>query len=379
MRRIQIAGLVALLALGGCKKSAPPADDGKLKIGLVSDVGGRGDQSFNDSALRGLETWAAGVAYSPTGYTPVSDAAFKASIPADVAALGPLTHLDVKPLVLQAKSQEDYEPSLQQLAAESSASLTIGIGFMLENSVEAVAKRNPSAKFLLIDSAILDTQNKPYVLPNVATVNFREQEGSYLVGVLAALVSKTNKVGFVGGMELPLIKKFEAGFEAGVRDTRPATEIVPVYTGSFDNPGAGKQQAQALLAKGVDIVFQAAGSDGIGVIEAVKEARAAGKDVYAVGVDSDQSHLAPQAVLTSMVKHVDLAVYREIQKVKQGHFAPGDETWGLKEGGVGLAPIRVKLANQAAVMAAVDAARKKIESGALHVPATLAELVATKR
>lgn len=378
MRTAKILAVCAL-ALAGCTKNGTKgaATAGKTKIGLVSDVGGRGDQSFNDSAIRGLETWAAGVVYSPSGYQPLSDAAFKASIPADVTRGAPSKHLGVEPVVFQAKSQEDYEPSLQ-LSVESGAQLTIGVGFMLEKSVEAVAKRNPTSKFLLIDSPLLDENNKPYVLPNVASITFREQEGSYLVGVLAALASKTGKVGFVGGMELPLIKKFEAGFKSGVHDTNPKIEVLTGYTGSFDNPNAGKQTAQGLLDKGADILFHAAGSDGLGAINAVKEARAAGKNAYVVGVDSDQSHLAPDAVLTSMVKHVDLAVYREIEKVQQGQFKPGDEQWGLAEGGVGLAPIRVNIANKAELQAAVERARKDIVDGKITVPATLQELEAHK-
>jgi basic membrane protein A len=367
------------LALSACKKDAvapgTPAkvETAKLKIGLVSDVGGRGDQSFNDSAIRGLELWGAGVLYSPTGYTPVADAAFQETIPAEVKVLGALPHLPITPVVLQAKSQEDYEPQLQ-LAIDDGAALTIGVGFLLENAVETVAKRNPNAKLLLIDSQILDEKNHPYVLPNVATVSFREQEGSYLVGVLAALQSQSGKVGFVGGMELPLIKKFEAGFKAGVRATKPDAQILVGYTGSFDNPNAGKQTAQDLLGKGADVLFHAAGSDGLGVISAVKDARASGKNAFVVGVDSDQSHIAPEAVLTSMVKHVDLAVYRQVQKVQAGQFKAGDEDWGLKEAGVGLAPIRVKLPNLPALEAAVEQARQKIIAGEIKVPATLAEL-----
>lgn len=380
MRTAKILALAALV-LAGCTKhessgTASTAAPAGKKFGLVSDVGGRGDQSFNDSAIRGLETWAAGVRYTPSGYEKLSPDAWTQSLPPELAksAKAPFP---ITPVVIQAKSQEDYEPSLQ-LSVENGAALTIGVGFMLENAVETVAKRNPNAKFLLIDSQILDEKNKPYVLPNVATITFREQEGSYLVGVLAALASKTGKVGFVGGMELPLIKKFEAGFKAGVRDTNPKAEVLVGYTGSFDNPNAGKQTAQGLLDKGADIIFHAAGSDGLGAISAVKEARAAGKNVYAVGVDSDQSHVAPEAVLTSMVKGVDLAVYREVEKVLNDQFKAGDEQWGLKENGVGLAPVRVNLPDKDKLLAAVETARKNIIDGKISVPATLQELEARK-
>jgi basic membrane protein A len=373
---VLLAMLTMLCSTIGCKKSSGTASgqggQAKLKIGLITDVGGRGDQSFNDSGLRGLETWAAGVKYSPSGYSPLSEDEFKATVPADVAG-GQLAHLGVEPVVVQAKSQEDYEPDLQ-LSVDDGTALTVAVGFMFESSVATVSKRNPNAKFLLVDSPILDASNAPYVLPNVATLTFREQEGSYLVGVLAAQVSGSGKVGFVGGMEQPLIKKFEAGFKAGVRKANPNATVLVSYTGSFDNPNAGKQAAQDLLSKGADVIFQAAGADGLGVIAAVKEARAAGKNVYVVGVDSDQAHLAPEAVLTSMVKHVDLAVYRTIQSVQTGTFKAGDVQWGIKEGGVGLAPIRVNLPNKDKLTADLDAISKQIASGEIKVPATLTEL-----
>jgi basic membrane protein A len=383
MRPVLRCALALALALAGCKKSgeATPAAPGaapekaKVKIGLVTDVGGRGDQSFNDSGLRGLETWAAGLKYTPGGYVPLPAEEFKASVPADVAAQGALAHLGVEPRVVQAKSQEDYEPDLQ-LCVDDGAALTVGVGFMFAKSMELVAKRNPQAHFLLVDSPILDSSNTPYVLPNVATVTFREQEGSFLVGALAAQVTQTGKVGFVGGMELPLIKKFEAGFRAGVRKLRPDLPVLVSYTGSFDNASAGKQAAQDLLSKGADVIFQAAGADGLGVIAAVKDARAAGKAVYVVGVDSDQSHVAPEAVLTSMVKHVDLAVYRTIQQEQGGAFKGGDTQLGLKEGGVGLAPLH-NVPNADKLQASLDALAKQIASGELKVPGTLAELEAS--
>ena len=371
---------LALLLLVGCKKGGEPAapagasptDKAKLKIGLVTDVGGRGDQSFNDSGLRGLETWAAGEQYSPSGYTPLPEEAFQVSIPADVAAQGAIKHLGVEPRVVQAKSQEDYQPDLQ-LLVDDGAALTVGVGFMFAKSVETVAKQNPNAHFLLVDSPILDGSNTPYVLPNVATVNFREQEGSYLAGALAAQVSPSGKLGFVGGMELPLIKKFEAGFRAGVRKLKPDAQVLVSYTGSFDNASAGKQAAQDLLGKGVDVIFQAAGADGLGVISAVKDARAAGKSVYVIGVDSDQSRVAPEAVITSMVKHVDLAVYRAIQQLQSGAFRAGDQQLGIKEGGVGLSPLRL-VANAAALQTSITDLAQQIASGAIKVPATIPEL-----
>jgi basic membrane protein A len=377
--RFALALAAASLALVACKKDSPaPASAGgeaplaatSLVIGLVTDVGGRGDQSFNDSALRGLETWAAGARFVSGGYEKLPSAARELTIPQELRAR--VTPLAVKPLVVQSKAQEDYQPNLQ-LLVDQGASLTVGVGFMLENAVEAVAQANPDAKFLLIDSPLLDARGAPRALPNVRTVVFREEEGSFLVGALAGLVAK-EKVGFVGGMEIPLIKKFEAGYRAGVKTTNPKATVLVQYTGTFDNVAAGKQVAQDLVAKGCEVIFQAAGSDGNGVIQAVKEAREAKKNVFVIGVDSDQSHLAPEAVLTSMVKRVDLAVYSAIADLAAGRFTARDEVMGLKEGGVSYAPVTVGLADKDALLAKVEALRAKVVAGEVKVPTNPADL-----
>ena len=295
----------------------------------------------------------------------------QATIPPDLGKV-PITRLPVIPVVVHSKSQEDYEPNLQ-LEVDDGSALVIGVGFMMEKAVESVAKKNPNARFLLIDSPLLDSHNAPYTLPNVSTITFREQEGSFLAGVVAGMLT-TGKIGFVGGMELPLIKKFEAGFRAGVRTVNPTAQVLVTYTGSFDNPGAGKQAAQDLISKGADILFHAAGSDGSGAISAVKDAKASGKTVWVIGCDSDQQHLAPEVMLTSMVKHVDLAVWETIQRALDHTLRGGDEQWGLKEAGVGLAPLRSDAPKKDAVLAAIQGYSKLIIAGQLHVPATLDEL-----
>ncbi len=366
---------VVLFALCSCKKPAdatPAAAKGAKTIGLVTDIGGRGDHSFNDSALRGLETWAGGARFKGGQYETLPADEVAKSVPDDLKAK--VQALGVKPLVVQSKAQEDYQPNLG-LLVDQGADLVVGTGFMLENAVEAVAKANPGSKFLLIDSPILDAKGQPAALPNVRTVVFREEEGSYLAGALAGLVAK-EKVGFIGGMEIPLIKKFEAGFRAGVKTTRPGITVLATYTGSFDNVAAGKQVAQDLLAKGAEIIFHAAGSDGLGAIQAVKEARAAGKIVYAIGVDSDQAHLAPEAMLTSMVKRVDLAVWEASKDLVDGKFSAGDRVMGLKEGGVSLAPVTLAIPDKQAALDRVAALRAQIVEGKLKVPSNLQELEA---
>src|SRR5215467_1980659 len=386
MRRRAGVLLSVALAFACSKKEAGQGSSGTgqstapVKVGLVTDIGGRGDQSFNDSALRGLELWAAGKRFTGSGYQDATAEEIRASIPLELANLQPpIERLPIVPLVLQSKAQEDYEPNLQ-LLVDQDVGLTIGTGFMLENAVKTVARRNHGARFLLIDSPLLDAQGKPYTAPNVRSVIFREEEGSFLVGALAGLVTQVKRVGFVGGMEIPLIKKFEAGFRAGVATTNPgASERMLVsYTGSFDNVAVGKQIAQDMLAKGADVVFHAAGSDGLGVIQAVKEARSAGKQVWVIGVDSDQSSLAPDAVLTSMVKRVDLAVYQTIRHLVQGAFQAGNAALGIKERGVSYSEVRVDFPGKADALQRVEKLRQKIISGEIKVPSNIGELSSFK-
>ena len=385
--------MFGLLLVSACKKqearqeaaptkageTAPAAAAPKekaLKVGLVTDVGGRGDHSFNDSALRGLELWGAGKKMEGGGYKDASPEELKETLPQDLAARGIAPVAGITPVVLQSKVAEDYEPNLE-LLVDQGVGMAIGVGFMLENAVETVAKRNPDAKFLLIDSPLVSAEGQPYTAPNVRAVTFREEQGSFLVGALAGLTSKSNKVGFVGGMEVPLIKKFEAGFRAGVAATNPKATVLVNYTGSFDNVAAGKQVGQDLVTKGADVVYHAAGSDGLGVIQAVKEARAAGKSVFVIGVDSDQSHLAPEAVLTSMLKRVDLAVYEAVRDLSQGKLQGGDVVLGLKEGGVSYAPVRVEFPGKAEALQKVEELRGKIIAGELQVPTHPSQLTTT--
>jgi basic membrane protein A and related proteins len=375
--------IVCALALAACKKSgndgggsAAPPPAARHLIGFVTDVGGRGDQSFNDSGLRGLELWAAGKKYEGGDYKDASPAERNATLPPDLMAQ--VKPLAVQPQVIQSKAQEDYEPNLQ-LLVDQGCELVVACGFALENAVEAVARRNPKARFLLIDTPLLDKGGNPITLPNVRTVVFREEEGSFLVGALAGIVGK-KQIGFIGGMEVPLIKKFEAGFRAGVMTTNPdrARDLVASYTGSFDNVAAGKQIAQDMLGKGVDVIFHAAGTDGIGAIQAVKEARAAGKTVWVIGTDSDQRHLAPDAVLTSMIKRVDLMVYTDIREVVEGKWTPGDRVFGLKDGAITYAEVKADFPGRIDALARLENLRAGVMDGKLKVPSNAGELAEFK-
>jgi basic membrane protein A len=362
MKRLALC--LCLVTLLGCREKQAPHT-----IGLALDVGGRGDQSFNDGALRGLEIMAGGLRYTARGYEPLTDAEYQKLLPADLRER-PFPHLGIpRPLVLSGKAQEDYEPNLQ-LLVDQGAELIVAVGFMMEPATRAVSARNPTVRFLLIDSPLLDASGRPTTAGNVRAVVFREHEGSFLAGALAGRLTN-GKVGFVGGMQLPLIRKFEAGFRAGVRQVNSAAEVLVAYTGTFDDERKGIEVGRDLYARGCDIVFHGAGLDGLGVIKAAQQA---GKLV--IGVDSDQSHVAPGHVLTSMVKHVDAAVYLAVKDVLEKKFSGGDIVLGLKEGGVGLAPVgeMVPRGRRDAALAEVETLRSAIVSGRMEVPATLDEL-----
>jgi len=244
--------------------------------------------------------------------------------------------------------------------ADRGANPVIGIGFSQGSSIEKVAKEFPKLQFAIIDSVV--------TLPNVESVVFKEHEGSFLVGMMAALASKTGKVGFVGGMDIPLIRKFQCGYEQGAKYANPKVEVTSNMTGTtpsaWSDPSRGGELAKAQFAKGVDVVFAAAGGTGVGVYQAAKDS---GK--LAIGVDSNQNHLQPGTMLTSMLKRVDVAVYN-IAKRSQ----PGVTSLGLKEGGVDYAMDQhnAKLVTPD-MKAKVDAAKADIIAGKVKVADYMAD------
>jgi basic membrane protein A len=353
--------------------AAAPAPE-KPKIGLVLGLGGRGDQSFNDSALRGLEMWAAGTKYEEHAYKQATPEELQASLGPELAKRTPaITPLGVTPTVVQSQVPEDYEPNLQ-LMMEQGVSLTVAVGFMLENAVETVAQRHPDKQFLFVDSPLLNAANEPYSLPNVRAVTYRAEEGCYLAGALAGLATKNGKIGMVGGMEIPLVKTYEAGFRAGVAATNPRATVVVSYTGSFTNFAMGKQVGQDLVSKGADVIFAAAGVDGLGAIQAVKEARDEGKELFVIGVDSDQFHLAPKAMLTTVLKRVDLTIYEGVRDRVQGRFQGGLHSMGVKEGGIALAPVRLDFPGKEEALRKVEELKAKIIAGEIQIPRHPSEL-----
>ncbi len=340
MRRCLALVLMLAVMAGGCGRrsqdhaAAGGADSSAaLNVGLVFDVGGRGDKSFNDAAWAGL------------------DSARRV--------------LGVKTTTLEPGEGADREGAMRQLAA-GGAQLVFGVGFLFSDDIYNLAKEFPNVKFACVDYTVVPNQ----VLPgNLAALKFREQEGSYLVGALAALTSKTGTLGFVGGMDIPLIHKFQAGYTAGVHAVSPNARVLVKYAGTtgtaFKDPTKGKELALAEYSQGADIIFHASGSTGLGVFEAARE-----RDKLAIGVDSDQQAEAPGHILTSMVKHVETAVFNTIRDTRQGQWHGGIQEFGLKEGGVGwvydagnasLIP--------AAVKARVDSLRDQIVAGRIHVPA----------
>ncbi len=340
MTRRGLAAALALIALAsGCaKKAADTTPTGALTAGLVFDIGGRGDKSFNDAAYAGLE---------------------KAK-----AELGVATDY------IEPGEGGDREAALRQLAARGD-SLVYGIGFMFTEDITRIATEFPQQKFACVDYTVTPGAAIP---PNLAALTFREEEGCFLTGALAALTSKTGVIGFVGGMDSPLIRKFEAGYRAGAQTARPDVKVLVSYAGvtpdAFKNPTKGKELALSQYGKNADIIFHASGSTGLGVFEAARE-----KDKFAIGVDRDQYDDMPGHILTSMVKGVTTAVFETAQRVKGGTFAGGVQRFGLKEGGVDYVyDDRNKALISDDVHATVEAYRQKIIDGTIAVPATMSEL-----
>jgi basic membrane protein A and related proteins len=283
--------------------AAQTITDNSVTVGIVLDVGGLGDKSFNDGAYRG----------------------------AQMAE----RQLGAKIRLIEPGEGSDREAGLRLLAAEH-MDLVIGVGFIFTDDVNQLAKEYPNINFAVVDYAVsTDKDGNPLPPPpNVAALKFKEEEGSFLVGALAALDGGSKKVGFVGGMDVPLIQKFEAGYKAGVKYVCPDCTVISQYAGvtpeAFRNPGKGKELALNQYQQGVNIIYHASGSTGLGVFEA---ARQTGK--LAIGVDADQYSEAPGRVLTSMVKGIDVAVLDVIARTKNHTFKGGIFTYGLAQNGVG--------------------------------------------
>ena len=291
-----------LLTISPSGATIAPEGDG-LDIGIVFDVGGRGDKSFNDGAFLG--------------------------------GLMAADSLQARVRYIEPGEGSDREAGLRLLAAEG-MDLVVAVGFIFTDDVLTLAREYPTVKFAAVDFAVATDSvgNALPLPPNLVALKFREEEGSFLVGALAALVGGSKKVGFVGGMDIALIHKFEAGYRAGVLHVCLDCEVMVQYAGvtpdAFKNPGKGKELALSQYQQGVNVIYHASGSTGLGVFEA---ARATGK--LAIGVDADQYSEAPGHVLTSMVKGIDAAVFDVARAVQDGTFKGGVRVFGLAERGVG--------------------------------------------
>jgi len=319
--------IIALLAGLACAAGARGFAAEPVQPAIVYDVGGKADKSFNEAAYRGAQHFTAE------------------------------TGIAVREFEIATESQR-----AQAFAnmVRRGATIVVGVGFTQRAALEDVARQYPDRKFTLIDA----TSD----LPNVQSVIFREQEGSFLVGILAALASRTHKVGFVGGMDIPLIRRFAAGYRAGARYAFPGTEVLINMTGTtpaaWQDPARGAELARSQFDRGADVVYAAAGSTGLGVLQAAADARKLG-----IGVDSNQDFLHPGYMLTSMVKRVDLAVYQTFATARDGTWKPGVRVLGLAEDAVGYAldEYNDKLVTPA-MRTTADAARADIIAGKIVVP-----------
>ncbi len=326
-----LSGAAVAALLQGC---APPASQQGFAA-LVLDIGGPDDHSFNAGAVKGL-----------------TEAQQQLALPAGATKY------------VESHNSGDYQTNLTTLASQN-FKVIFAVGYAMAGALNQVAPRFPKVKF-----AIVDDQSPPF--PNCEGLVFKEQEGSFLAGYLAGMVSKTKKIGFVGGQRIPLIERFEAGYRAGAETADPSIVVTATYTGDWNDESKGRSQAEQQFGAGDDIIYQAAGKAGLGVIEAAK---ARGKGFYAIGVDMDQDYLAPGSVLTSMVKHVDTAVLDTIKRVKDGQFDAGTHVYGLKDGAVGLSPMKYTRQDvPAVVFKKLDELKAMIIAGKLVPPSKLSEL-----
>jgi basic membrane protein A and related proteins len=341
---ISVILALALIAVGcgggGGEQGGGEGGATEVRPGLVLDVGGLGDQSFNDSAYAGLQR--------------------------------AKKEFDAETEYLESTGPTDYVDNLTQLA-DAGYEPVFAVGFLMTDALNEVAPQYPETSFAIVDSAPAED------VQNAAGLRFREHEGSYLAGVVAGLMTQesteyTNPddkvVGFLGGQESDLIERFQAGYEAGVESVCPDCEVLVQYAGStptaFNDPARGKEISLQQINEGADIIYHASGATGAGLFEAASE-----KGIFAIGVDADQAKLFPEApILTSMVKRVDNAVYQTIEDVRNGNF-PGGEVveFGLDDRGISLAPFgRFDDQVPQSVKDEVDQAQQGIMNGDIKVP-----------
>jgi len=344
---VLLAAAAASLTSSCTQKTIARDDRCRINVGIVFDIGGKNDRSFNAAAWEGVKRAQQDL---------------------------PICLYDVEP-----GNPTSIEPAMRAFA-ERNFDLVIGVGFAQGPIMQKVAVDYPNIKFAIIDGVIVDKDGNP--LPNVADLVFREHEGSYLVGMIAASKSKTGTVGFLGGMDIPLIHRFETGYAEGAKSVNPNIRIIDNYVGvtdgAWNNPGKGKELSLAQIDKGADVIFTAAGNSGLGAFDAVeqygRDPKTGQANKFVIGVDSNQNMVKPGFVLTSMVKRVDNAVYDVVKEVLDGKFDGGFHTFGLDKDGVAYAMDN----NNAGlipddVIARTEEAKKKIVAGEIKVTDAMAK------
>lgn len=337
-RRTLVVALAGLLVCIGCSPAKQgfkhAAPDGALRVAMVTDSGGIDDRSFNASSWEGLKRAEA--------------------------------ELGVKVRYLESREQSDYGVNLASLADQGNA-LVIAVGYLMEDALKEVAPAYPDTRFVIVDGSAPK-------LDNCLSVKFREEEGAFLVGFLAGSMTRTGALGFIGGMEGPLIKRFECGYRAGARTARPDVRVIVKYIGNWTDVPKGKEYARTAIQQGADILFHAAGKGGLGVLDAAAEA---GPGHYGIGVDRDQDGEHPGRVLTSMVKSVDGAVYEAVKSVREGAWKPGELVLGVKEGAIRLSPMahtRQDVPDE--VLKRLETVTRLVAGGSIKAPGTEEEVQA---
>lgn len=319
-----------LVGCGAKSDSNASTDDGDkvFKVGMITDTGGVNDESFNQSTWKGFQ---------------------------DAQEKFGKDKLEIK--YLESKQDADYVQNIDTFADEG-MDLIVGVGFKLQSAITEAAKNYPEQQFALIDAVCEGEQPE-----NVTSLLFEDNASAYLTGLIAGRMTETNKVGFIGGMESPVISKFDYGFRAGVKAANPDAEVMVQYANSFTDSALGKTIANQMHSKNADIIFTCAGAVGIGAIEAAKE-----NGKYAIGVDRDQSDLAPENVLTSAIKRVDAGVFETVKSYVNGTFKGGTTTtYGLEENAVGVPDTTKNLVSQE-ILDLVEETITKLKNKEITVP-----------
>src|SRR5436190_14144108 len=352
MKHRSVLPLMLIFAVGllvsSCTNRAEAKREGcKIRVGIVFDIGGKNDRSFNAAAWEGVK---------------------RAQQDLDICLY------DVEP-----GNPTSIEPAMRAFA-EKKFDLIFGVGFAQGPIMQKVATDYPNIKFAIVDGVIFKEDGKT-PMDNVASLVFREHEGSYLVGMIAASKSKSGVLGFLGGMDIPLIHKFETGYAEGAKSINPNIKIIDNYVGvtdnAWNNPGKGKELSLAQIEKGADVIFTAAGNSGLGAFDAVEQYGKNADDEankFVIGVDSNQNAVKPGVVLTSMVKRVDNAVYDVVKEVLGGKFEGGFHVFGLDKDGVAYAmDDNNKPLIPQDVITKVEEARGKIVAGKIKVTDAMAQ------